>query len=92
MSKDLTSTIVEKILKKLGVKSEEYLTPSERVIVDAVKTALPAHSKIIYCCECRFYTVMRPDLDTGICSLACRHLGAYGFCSEAERRTDGETT
>ena len=42
MSKDLISKIVEKILNKLGIKSEEYLTPAERVIVDVVKDALIA--------------------------------------------------
>lgn len=50
-----------------------------------------AQPEIIYCKECKFYTEMRQDLNTGICSLACRHLGGDGFCSEAERRTD-ETT
>ena len=44
--------------------------------------------EIIRCKECKFYTEMRQDLNTGICSLSCRHLGGDGFCSEAERRTD----
>lgn len=48
-----------------------------------------AQPEIIRCKECKFYTKMRIDLDTGICSLACRHLGDDGFCSEAERRNDG---
>lgn len=47
-----------------------------------------AQPEIIRCKECKFYTKMRWDLDTGICSLACRHLGDDGFCSEAERRND----
>lgn len=207
MSKDLTSTIVEKVLKKLGIKSEEYLTPSERGIVDVIKDVLSTYPKIIHCFErehsnpeigdefyalgycpfikshlvmskgvrtwegekmtklinaemlikaaeyeaeamdepfksnfavyvewlvdkqppvqpepsqmareiatiienekdmrviakneqpeiirckdCKFYTDMRPDIDVGICSLASRHLGAEGFCSEAERRNGG---
>lgn len=46
-----------------------------------------AQPEIIRCKECKFYTEMRPDLNTGICSLACRHLGGDGFCSEAERKT-----
>ena len=44
--------------------------------------------EIIRCKECKFYTKMRTDSNTGICSLACRHLGDDGFCSEAERRSD----
>ena len=47
-----------------------------------------AQPEIIHCKECKFYTEMRQDLNTGICSLACRHLGGDGFCSEAERRTN----
>ena len=47
--------------------------------------ALEQQPEIIHCKECKFYTEMRQDLNTGICSLACRHLGGDGFCSEAER-------
>ena len=47
-----------------------------------------AQPEIIRCKECKFYTKMRMDLKTGICSLASRHLGDDGFCSEAERRND----
>lgn len=49
----------------------------------------PAQPEIIRCKDCKFYTKMRWELDTGICSLASRHLGDDGFCSEAERRNDG---
>lgn len=42
--------------------------------------------EIVRCKECKFYTETRTDLKTGICSLACRHLGDDGFCSEAIRR------
>lgn len=45
--------------------------------------------EVVRCKDCKFYTSMRKDLKTGICSLACRHLGDDGFCSEAERREDG---
>lgn len=48
----------------------------------------PAQPEIVRCKDCKFYTSMRPDLKTGICSLACRHLGDDGFCSEAERKND----
>jgi hypothetical protein len=48
-----------------------------------------AQPEVIRCKKCKFYTKMRTDLKTGICSLACRHLGDDGFCSEAERRSDG---
>lgn len=48
--------------------------------------SLSTQPEIIHCKECKFYTEMRQDLNTGICSLACRHLGGDGFCSEAERR------
>lgn len=50
--------------------------------------SLSTQPEIIHCKECKFYTEMRQDLNTGICSLACRHLGGDGFCSEAERRTN----
>ena len=46
-----------------------------------------AQPEIIHCKECKFYTEMRQDLDTGICRLACRHLGGDGFCSEAELKS-----
>ena len=56
---------------------------------EALKMAIEAlqQPQIIYCKDCKFYTSMRPDLKTGICSLASRHLGDDGFCSEAERKT-----
>ena len=57
--------------------------------VSAIENLPSAQPEIIHCKECKFYTEMRQDLNTGICSLACRHLGGDGFCSEAERRTDG---
>lgn len=41
------------------------------------------------CKDCKFYTSMIPTEGVGICSLAGRHLGDDGFCSEAERREDG---
>lgn len=50
-----------------------------------------AKATVIHCKECKFYTKMRSDLDTGICSLASRHLGDDGFCSEAERRSDANS-
>jgi hypothetical protein len=42
-----------------------------------------AQPEVVRCKDCKFYTQMRPDLKIGICSLACRHLGDDGFCSEA---------
>ena len=59
-------------------------------VVSAIENLPSVQPEIIHCYECKFYTNMRPDLDTGICSLASRHLGAEGFCSEAERRNGGE--
>ena len=49
--------------------------------------ALEQQSEIIHCKECKFYTEMRLDLDTGICRLSCHHLGGDGFCSEAELKS-----
>lgn len=43
-------------------------------------------SNIIRCKDCKFYTKMRTDTKYGICSLASRHLGDDGYCSEAEER------
>ena len=54
----------------------------------AIKALPSAQPEIIRCKECKFYTEIRPDLNTGIYDLACRHLGGDGFCYEAERRTD----
>lgn len=44
---------------------------------------------IIRCKDCKYYTSMIPNKNTGICSLASRHLGDYGFCSEGERKENG---
>lgn len=46
--------------------------------------------EIIRCKDCKFYTSMIPTEGLGICSLAGRHLGDDGFCSEAERRNDAD--
>ena len=51
---------------------------------DRLKALPSAQPEIIHCKECKFYTEMRRDLDTGICRLSCHHLGRDGFCSEAE--------
>ena len=89
MSKDLTSTIVEKVIKKLGVKSEEYLTPSERAIVDVIKDALSTYPKIIYCFECEHYNpeVGDESYALGYCPFIKSHLVMNkGFCAWGERR------
>jgi hypothetical protein len=62
----------------------------DRYFVRYIEELPSAQPEIIRCKDCKFYTEMRTDLKTGICSLACRHLGDDGFCSEAERRTDEE--
>ena len=56
-------------------------------VVDVLEQMPSAQPEIIHCKECKFYTEMRQDLDTGICRLACRHLGGDGFCSEAELKS-----
>ena len=43
--------------------------------------------KVVRCKDCKFYH--RMTAETGICKLACRHLGNDGFCSEGERK-DGD--
>ena len=43
--------------------------------------------EVVRCKDCKFYH--RMTAETGICELACRHLGNDGFCSEGERK-DGE--
>ena len=55
--------------------------------VDALNDLPSAQPEIIHCKECKFYTEMRLDLDTGICRLSCHHLGGDGFCSEAELKS-----
>ena len=81
----------DKKLRKINWYQYPYIEHECRGVDKAiVKIAnLPsAQLEIIRCRECKFYTEIRPDLNTGICDLACRHLGGDGFCSEAERRTD----
>jgi hypothetical protein len=43
--------------------------------------------ELVRCKDCKFYH--RMTAETGICKLACRHLGNDGFCSEGERK-DGD--
>ena len=43
--------------------------------------------QVVRCKDCKFY--YRMTAETGICELACRHLGNDGFCSEGERK-DGD--
>ena len=40
--------------------------------------------ELVRCKDCKFYYQMTAE--TGICKLACRHLGNDGFCSEGERK------
>ena len=40
--------------------------------------------EVVQCKDCKFYH--RMTAETGICKLACRHLGNDGFCSEGERK------
>ena len=40
--------------------------------------------EVVRCKDCKFYH--RMTTGTGICKLACRHLGNDGFCSEGERK------
>lgn len=92
---DLISTqesvtkIIDAAIRKI-LSGEQKLTKEyEQSVIDAVDVILDTvrrtEQPIIRCKECKFYTEIRPDLDIGICSLACRHLGRDGFCSEAER-------
>ena len=93
---DLISTqesvtkIIDAAIRKI-LSGEQKLTKEyEQSVIDAVDVILntarrEAQADIVRCKDCKFYTEMRPDLDIGICSLACRHLGRDGFCSEAER-------
>ena len=86
----IVDTAIRKILSGEQKLTKEY----EQSVKDAVNVILntarrEAQADIVRCKDCKFYTEMRTDLKTGICSLACRHLGDDGFCSEAERRTDG---
>ena len=67
-------------------KDDYYWCDGCETVLRTLPDLPPAQPEIIRCKECKFYTEMRTDLMTGICSLACRHLGNDGFCSEAERR------
>lgn len=55
---------------------------------DGWDSALDSVKKmVVRCKDCKFYH--RMTAETGICKLACRHLGNDGFCSEGERK-DGD--
>lgn len=64
-----------------------------RIIIACVISMLdalpPAQSEIIRCKDCKFYTHTNRSLKVGICSLLPAHFGDDGYCSEAERREDG---
>jgi hypothetical protein len=48
-----------------------------------------AQTEIIRCKDCKFYTHTNRSLKVGICRLLSTHFGDDGYCSEAERREDG---
>lgn len=85
----IVDTAIRKILsgeQKLTKEYEKSVKEAVDVILDTARRE--AQADIVRCKDCKFYTEMRKDLKTGICSLVCRHLGDDGFCSEAERRSD----
>lgn len=45
---------------------------------------------VVRCKDCKFYTARNYIEKTGICTLATRHLGDDGYCSEGERK-EGNT-
>lgn len=57
---------------------EAMIRIKDQPFIDAVE--------VVRCKDCRFYTSMIQGKNPGICSLASRHLGDDGFCSEGERR------
>lgn len=92
-AQESVAKIVDSAIRKI-LSGEQKLTKEyEQSVIEAVNvvlnTARRTEQPIIRCKECKFYTKMRTDLKTGICSLAMGHLGDDGFCSEAERREDG---
>jgi len=46
--------------------------------------------EVVRCKDCKFYTPMNRIEKTGICSLATRHLGDDGYCSEGERKKNNK--
>ena len=81
----IVDTAIRKILSGEQKLTKEYEQSVKEAVNVILNTARRDEQHIIRCKECKFYTEMRTDLKTGICSLACRHLGGDGFCSEAER-------
>ena len=61
--------------------TREYII-RETTYPDATKQE--AIGELVRCKDCKFYH--RMTAETGICKLACRHLGNDGFCSEGERK------
>lgn len=68
------------------IKEVDAILKCNKHICKALKKLPTAPSNIIRCKDCKFYTKMRTDTKYGICSLASRHLGDDGYCSEAEER------
>ena len=58
-------------------------------VIGMLDTLPSAQSEIIRCKDCKFYTHTNRSLKVGICSLLPAHFGDDGYCSEAERRSDG---
>ena len=59
------------------------------VIKRLLYTMPTVKSEIINCKDCKFYIHTNRLLKVGICSLLPAHFGDDGYCSEAERRSDG---
>lgn len=71
---------------KMKIKASIETTLNQ--FIDWIDQAEPVDAvPVVRCKDCKFYYQMTPE--TGICELACRHLGNDGFCSEGERK-DGE--
>lgn len=59
-----------------------------KIAISALRNMPSAQPEIVRCKDCKYYTSMIPNKNTGICSLASRHLGDDGFCSEGEKKDD----
>lgn len=79
--------VVTDKIPKVGGYNAKAIYRVTKEEIDALPTvdAVP----VVRCKDCKFYH--RMTAETGICVLACRHLGNDGFCSEGERK-DGEHT
>ena len=85
--KEILSRVLDD-MDVVGTDREKYSWGLELIesSIEDIEGLPPAQPEIVRCKDCKYYTSMIPNKNLGICSLASRHLGDDGFCSEGERK------